>query len=43
LARQIPYPAELGESKKLVMEDIEHYRIPVYNFLMTSRKMMRTR
>ncbi|KAF6811435.1 Septin-like protein [Colletotrichum sojae] len=25
-------PAELAESKKLVMEDIEHYRIPVYNF-----------
>ncbi|KAJ1335754.1 cell division control protein 11 [Microdochium nivale] len=25
-------PAELTESKKLVMEDIEHYRIPVYNF-----------
>jgi cell division control protein 11 len=25
-------PAELLESKKLVMEDIEHYRIPVYNF-----------
>src|SRR5438445_166469 len=24
--------AELAESKKLVMEDIEHYRIPVYNF-----------
>lgn len=25
-------PAELAESKKLVMEDIEHYRIPVYDF-----------
>lgn len=25
-------PAELAESKRLVMEDIEHYRIPVYNF-----------
>ncbi|OQD80401.1 hypothetical protein PENANT_c036G08816 [Penicillium antarcticum] len=25
-------PAELAESKKLIMEDIEHYRIPVYNF-----------
>ncbi|THW76054.1 Septin [Aureobasidium pullulans] len=25
-------PAELAETKKLVMEDIEHYRIPVYNF-----------
>lgn len=25
-------PGELAESKKLVMEDIEHYRIPVYNF-----------
>ncbi|KOS21047.1 Septin -like protein spn3 [Escovopsis weberi] len=25
-------PTELAESKKLVMEDIEHYRIPVYNF-----------
>lgn len=25
-------PPELAESKKLVMEDIEHYRIPVYNF-----------
>jgi cell division control protein 11 len=25
-------PAELAEFKKLVMEDIEHYRIPVYNF-----------
>jgi cell division control protein 11 len=25
-------PSELAESKKLVMEDIEHYRIPVYNF-----------
>lgn len=25
-------PAELAESKKLVMEDIEHYRIPIYNF-----------
>jgi septin family protein len=25
-------PHELAESKKLVMEDIEHYRIPVYNF-----------
>lgn len=25
-------PLELAESKKLVMEDIEHYRIPVYNF-----------
>jgi len=25
-------PAELLEAKKLVMEDIEHYRIPVYNF-----------
>lgn len=24
--------AELAESKKLIMEDIEHYRIPVYNF-----------
>ncbi|KAF2862100.1 septin spn3 [Piedraia hortae CBS 480.64] len=23
---------ELAESKKLIMEDIEHYRIPVYNF-----------
>ncbi|KAI1995395.1 Cell division control protein 11 [Ophidiomyces ophidiicola] len=25
-------PAELAESKKLIMEDIEHYRIPIYNF-----------
>jgi len=25
-------PTELAESKKLIMEDIEHYRIPVYNF-----------
>ena len=25
-------PAELAESKKLIMEDIEYYRIPVYNF-----------
>lgn len=25
-------PSELAESKKLIMEDIEHYRIPVYNF-----------
>ncbi|KAM0229003.1 hypothetical protein ACHAPO_010278 [Fusarium lateritium] len=25
-------PAELAQSKKLIMEDIEHYRIPVYNF-----------
>ena len=25
-------PAEIAESKRLVMEDIEHYRIPVYNF-----------
>jgi septin family protein len=25
-------PAGLAESKKLVMEEIEHYRIPVYNF-----------
>jgi cell division control protein 11 len=25
-------PLELSESKKLIMEDIEHYRIPVYNF-----------
>jgi len=25
-------PLELAESKKLIMEDIEHYRIPVYNF-----------
>jgi len=25
-------PLELVESKKLIMEDIEHYRIPVYNF-----------
>lgn len=25
-------PAELAEFKKLIMEDIEHYRIPVYNF-----------
>lgn len=25
-------PAELAESKKLIMDDIEHYRIPVYNF-----------
>jgi len=25
-------PAELAESKQLIMEDIEHYRIPVYNF-----------
>ncbi|MCJ1327939.1 hypothetical protein MMC10_004614 [Thelotrema lepadinum] len=25
-------PQELAEAKKLVMEDIEHYRIPVYNF-----------
>jgi cell division control protein 11 len=25
-------PGELAECKKLVMEDIEHYRIPVYNF-----------
>lgn len=23
-------PLELAESKKLIMEDIEHYRIPVY-------------
>ena len=25
-------PDELAESKKLVMEDVKHYRIPVYNF-----------
>lgn len=25
-------PTELADSKKLIMEDIEHYRIPVYNF-----------
>ncbi|CEI70786.1 Septin spn3 [Fusarium venenatum] len=25
-------PAELAQSKKLIMEDIEYYRIPVYNF-----------
>lgn len=25
-------PSELAESKKLIMEDIEHYRIPIYNF-----------
>lgn len=25
-------PSELADSKKLIMEDIEHYRIPVYNF-----------
>jgi cell division control protein 11 len=25
-------PHELAHSKKLIMEDIEHYRIPVYNF-----------
>ncbi|MCJ1263620.1 hypothetical protein MMC22_003490 [Lobaria immixta] len=25
-------PTELAESTKLVMEDIEHYRIPVYNY-----------
>ena len=25
-------PYELAQSKKLIMEDIEHYRIPVYNF-----------
>jgi cell division control protein 11 len=25
-------PQELAESKKLIIEDIEHYRIPVYNF-----------
>lgn len=25
-------PSELAESKRLIMEDIEHYRIPVYNF-----------
>jgi len=25
-------PSELAESKKLIMDDIEHYRIPVYNF-----------
>lgn len=25
-------PLELAESKKLVIEDIEHYRIPIYNF-----------
>ncbi|KAK9476391.1 Septin-domain-containing protein [Lipomyces japonicus] len=25
-------PAELAESKKLIMEDIEHYKIPIYNF-----------
>lgn len=25
-------PAELAQSKKLIMEDIEFYRIPVYNF-----------
>ena len=25
-------PLELAESKELIMEDIEHYRIPVYNF-----------
>ncbi|KPM39393.1 Septin spn3 [Neonectria ditissima] len=25
-------PTELAETKKLIMEDIEHYRIPIYNF-----------
>ncbi|KAL2203405.1 Septin [Sarocladium strictum] len=25
-------PSELAETKKLIMEDIEYYRIPVYNF-----------
>lgn len=25
-------PVELAQSKKLIMEDIEYYRIPVYNF-----------
>ncbi|ORY85033.1 Septin [Protomyces lactucae-debilis] len=25
-------PAELAESKKLIMEDIDHYKIPIYNF-----------
>lgn len=25
-------PAELAQSKKLIMEDIEYYRIPIYNF-----------
>ncbi|EEY18733.1 cell division control protein [Verticillium alfalfae VaMs.102] len=25
-------PSELAQSKKLIMEDIEYYRIPVYNF-----------
>jgi len=25
-------PAELADLKKLIMDDIEHYRIPVYNF-----------
>ncbi|KAK1979190.1 Septin-domain-containing protein [Colletotrichum cereale] len=25
-------PFELAQTKKLIMEDIEHYRIPIYNF-----------
>ncbi|OHW95112.1 septin [Colletotrichum incanum] len=25
-------PTELAQTKKLIMEDIEHYRIPIYNF-----------
>jgi len=25
-------PQELGSSKKLIMEDIDHYQIPIYNF-----------
>ncbi|KAH6974902.1 Septin-domain-containing protein [Ilyonectria destructans] len=25
-------PAELAQTKKLIIEDIEHYRIPIYNF-----------
>ena len=28
-------PLELAESKKLIMEDIEHYRIPVYVLTVT--------
>ncbi|KAJ4352076.1 Cell division control protein 11 [Didymosphaeria variabile] len=32
LMKRLSPPPELAESKKLVMEDIEHYRIPVYNF-----------
>ncbi|KAK9471146.1 Septin-domain-containing protein [Dipodascopsis tothii] len=25
-------PAEVAESKKMIMEDIDHYKIPIYNF-----------